>query len=400
VQSYRASLGIQEKLLAAAPRDPELQAEIASSHEGLGDVRYSRGELRAGLDHYERALALRESAYRARPGNAAYGQALGLLYVKAGDVLGGEGFSNLGEIDRASASYGKARAVLEQVIASHPQDTGLKSEYATALTHGALLALSIGDAPGALRDMRHAVAIAQERLARDPDNHTTQSEVLIAKTYLRYALIDNGLISEAIEQSRSMLANEEKLVAADPKNTSYRRNLSVTHNVLGRDLLLSGNVAEAVEHHRQALAMGEEALGADPKSEENQSMSRIPHVISAGRRLQKANTLRHWEICGALSRSAKRPSRPIPQTRAHAKTWALIYQDIGKSLAQTNDPAGAMAAFAKAIPLLEELSRQSPTHAARKARVADAHLDAAASASSSHAPQAATTNIVATHASI
>ena len=135
MRSYRVSLQIREKLLAAAPRDPELQGETADSYEGLGDVLFTRGDLRAGLDNYERALALRAGAYRERAGDVAYGPALALLYIKAGDLRGGEGYTNLGDTAGALASYGKARETLERLIASHPQEMILKSHYSAALSH-------------------------------------------------------------------------------------------------------------------------------------------------------------------------------------------------------------------------------------------------------------------------
>ena len=376
MQSYRRSLEIREKLLAASPGDAAIETEVADSYEGLGDVLYSRGELRVALEHYERALTLRRSAYQKRPGDPASGNALALLYVKAGDIRGGEGYSNLGDIEGALASYGKARETLEPLLASHPQNTEVKAHYASVLSHGSFLALKMGDAAGALRDMRRAVHLEEERLALDPDNAETRTELLSAKSYLHYALIDNNLVEEAIEQARAILAEEERLLAADPKNSVFRRNLGASYNTVGRDLLLTGKVSEAIEHHTKALAISEEVLATDATSED--SKSDIAFTLRHLGRAQAANGQHAAALLNLRKALGQREaSMAADPTNARAREdVAVLYQDIGNSLAQSNDPTGAIEAFAKTIPLLEELLWGSPAHAARKARLADAHLDA------------------------
>jgi tetratricopeptide (TPR) repeat protein len=376
MQSYRISLAIREKLLAASPRDPELQAETADSHEGLGDVLYTRGDLRAGLESYERAVTLYEAAYRSRAGDPTYAKALASLYVKAGDVRGGEFFTNLGDTAGALENYGKALELLEPFIASRPQDMGLKFEYGNALAHGALLALSTGDAAGALRDMRRTVQLAEEKAAAEPENQGTRSDLLTARYYLHFALVDNNLTAEAIELSRSLLAEEEKSAAADPKNQMLLRSLGLAHNKLGMDLVRAGQAGEAIEHHRRALAISEAALAVDPDSED----SRVDVALTMAH-LGRAQAA-HGEHAAALPNfrralALREATMTADPSNARAREdVAAIHQDIGKSLAQSNDPAGAIAAFAKSIPLAEELLRQSPMRAFRQARLAGFHFDA------------------------
>lgn len=376
MQSYRVSLRIREKLLAASPRDPELARETADSHEGLGDVLYARGDLRGGLESYERALTLYEDAYRRRAGDRTYAKALAMLLVKAGDVAGGEHYANLGDTEAALASYRKARETLEPLVASHPQDLDLKYYYGEALAHGALLALSTGDAAGALRDLRRVVQLAEEKAAAEPDNHLTRGDLLIAKAYLHFALVENNLMTEGIELSKSLLAEDKKLAAADPQNLKLQRSLGITHNKLGRDLVRTGQASEAIAHHQQALAISEAVLAIDPASDDSQ----VDVAVSL-RHLGRAQAA-HGEHTAALPNLrralALRESRMTadPSNTRVREEVAAIYQDIGNSLEQSNDSEGAIAAFAKSIALAEELVQLSPKRASRQARLADVHFDA------------------------
>ena len=214
-------------------------------------------------------------------------------------------------------------------------------------------------------------------VALDPDNQGSRSELAVALYYLHFALIDNDLIAEAIELSRFMLAEDGRLAAADPKNQLFRRSLAMTHNMLGRDLLLTGKASEAIEHHRQAPRNHRRCVGHRSRQRRQQGGRRVYLALfceSAGRERRTPRRPGKSPASSGASRSED-GGRSSERSR-EGGGGDQIYHDIGNSLAQSNDSPGATDAFAKCISLAEELSRQSPIHAARKARLAEAHLDA------------------------
>lgn len=97
MKSYRKSLEIRTQLLAAAPNNPDLQEETASSDEGIGDVLYSIDDLHGALANYERAIELRERVLPARRENIESQLNLAQVYSRVGDVKGMEQYANLGD---------------------------------------------------------------------------------------------------------------------------------------------------------------------------------------------------------------------------------------------------------------------------------------------------------------
>ncbi len=375
MKSYRASLAIREKLLADTPEDRELQHEVADSHEGVGDILYTAGDLTAGVQSYQRALETRERLAAAEPETLRYALALGQLYTKLGDIHGMEGYTNLGDTTGALAHYRKAQAVLEPLAAAHPQDQEVKSSYCTLLTHSSAVAMKSGDALGALDAARRALVLLEQIAAFDPNNQNSRSEMLAGKAVLRLVLAENNLLPEAIELSKSIIADMEKMSAADPENSSFRRSLGVTYNALARDLLSSGNPAGALESHRKALVIAEAAFRSDPNSDDAKAdyaftLQRVGEAHAANgehpaalEKYREALAIREPMAAAATSNASARDD------------VAIIHMHIARSVGAAGKSPAAIAAFRKALPLSEESSAQDPANARRRTRLAIAYAD-------------------------
>lgn len=370
MRSYRASLALREPLAAAAPSQLELQSELADSHEGIGDMHYTLGDLRAALACYERTLALRQTIAAAQPGEAAWTFALAQTHGRLSDVLGLEGYANLGDTPGALRHLRRMLALLDPLIAAKPRDHELVSVYATYTSSLALMSLSTGHAPEAVDATRRALQLMQPLLEADHNDQALRDNASRVQVVLRNALSDNGQPREAIAVANVVLADLERLSAGDPKNTNFRRNISVTLNALGRDLLALGEPAAALERHRRALEIGEALHAADPAREEVQS-----DLAFTRERLGEAEmALGHPGEALALFRAALASRQTALQadpanSRARDDVGALEGQ-VGRALTAQGDTAGALAAFGRAVPLARNQCERDPSHAKKRARLA------------------------------
>jgi len=374
MKSYRESLTLREKLFAVRPDDPEIQHELADSHQGIGDVHYTLGDLRAALASYESALKLREPLAATNLGEIRFALALAQLYARFGDLYGLEGFANLGDTSAALAYCRKAHEILAPLAAAHPDDQKLQTEFGNGVVISALFALSAGRAGEALGTAQRGLEILR-KMAK-PDDQDSITSLMKAKVVLRWALADNNRIEEAIALSREMIADLEKMIVADPRNNMFRRNLGVVHNALGKDLLKAGKIAEAQEHHRAAVRIVEEAFAAESTSEDTKSD--VAFTWQGHGQAQMANG--EYQAAVEILRRAlalREPSLVADPSNARVKEdVSSIYADLGTSLASLGDFAAAKEAARKAIPAAEQLSTQDPTHARRKARLAEALFNA------------------------
>jgi eukaryotic-like serine/threonine-protein kinase len=375
MKSYRKSLTIREGLLAADPNNLEVKSELASSHEGVGDILYTIGDLRAGLKQYELALELRKNVFAANATQVANRLSLSELYARIGDIKGMEIYANLGDTSGALESYRDAEDLIESLSDANPQNNELRSTLTSVLMRVGMLSDTMGNVKNALEKERKAIALLEELAASFPNNKSYRMDLLEANSFLRYALVDNNQIPQAIENSRKTIATLQAISAADPKDISVQRDLGVVYDALGADLLTAGDIAGALENHRKALSISEALLTADPNSETNKSdvaltLQRLGEAQAAAQDFRSAleNYRKALEIRQAIL------TADASNTRARNEI-SMIYADIGNALAATGDIQGADASFAQAIPLAEEVSAHSPTNAKLRARVALHYLE-------------------------
>ena len=370
IKSYGKSLTIRKGLLAADPSNREIQSELASSHEGIGDMLYTIGDLRGALKGYERALELLRSAFATDSANLANRLSLSELYTRMGDLKGMEIYANLGDTAGALDSYRNAEDLIETLSDANPQNQELRAALATILMRVGMLSDTTGDITDALEKERKAIALLEELAASYPNNKSYIMDLLEANSFLRYVFVDSNQIAKAIERSQKTIATLQSISATDPKDISVRRDLEVVYNALGEDLLISGDVVGALENHRTALSISQRLLASDPQSEVNKSdLALTLHDLG------KAQTAAH-DYRSALenyrrSLEIRQAALTADASNVRARSAiSTIHADIGNTLTMTGDIQGALTSFAQAVPLSEEVLAHSPANAKLRARVA------------------------------
>ncbi len=376
LRSYRRSLELRERLLARAPHDHELQDEVAKSYAGVGDVLYSKDDLRGALASYEKGVEVRLAGLRAAGDDILpYQLELVVLYSRIGDVKGMEQYANLGDTAGALASLRQALEILERLQRDHPENSDVNDQLANALTHAGMLACTAGDAASGLAMERRALELVEKLAATNPNSQSFEMSVLVAKHWLRLALEDHGKTDEAIAISRQVVDDLQRLSQGDPKNIQVRRNLAVARDALGKQLLVTGDHGGALEAHREALASFEQLANENGLGEFKADIALSTwrtgraHAVGSDQTAaieyyRKALALREPVIASDSANSRARDD------------VASIYVDLGRALAATKDFAGAEEAFRKALPLAEMISAQAPTSARLRAHLAHAYAEA------------------------
>ena len=375
LKSYRKSLEMRQRLIAADSNNAEVQRELAASYQGLGDVLYTVGDLQTGVKNYEEAVRIRERLVAADPRNVTDLRALAENYTRLGDIKGFENYSNLGDVMGSLDAYQKQMAIDEQLAANNPADTQLQFNLAVVLTKAGLMADVIGDINKALANERRALTIMETITAQEPNQRGYRVQLQATRGYLRFVLADHGQLTEAIDLTRKTLSELEAISGADPKNTYLRRGIAGNYNSLGSDLLAQGNSATAVENHRRALTVSEAILSVSPNSEEVRT-----DVAIALERLGTAQ-FENRDPRAALESFRKALAireELLPRDPNNARTRSAISSlqaGIAKALSANGDLPGALEACRKSIALAEELAAQAPMNIKRRAALAARYLE-------------------------
>ena len=237
---------------------------------------------------------------------------LAVAYLTVGDVQGGSGVSNIGDIDGALASFEKARELFElagkldtsnaivhrrnAVVAMNriADAYSVKGELTRAIElyrdalkmSEALLADREGDIQ-ALRDVSLSYSRLGEMLAQQPQPETSLPylekalalarqvaeteegrqrypfDVSVGLHKLAHLNIRLGRNEQALGYFKDILSICETVSAAEPDNAPARRGMGVAYDGIARSLMNLDREEEAIEYMRKALRISEDLAAAD-----------------------------------------------------------------------------------------------------------------------------------------
>jgi tetratricopeptide (TPR) repeat protein len=259
-----------------------------------------------------RALEWLDALAKDSAGDRALRRELADAYQKVGDVQGNPFMANLGELKGATASYGKAIALLEPAVAGPDPSDAERASLATAYLMRGALRLYEGSAEEALATAKKGLALRQALAAEAPGDAARQMDLSQAWQFVGFDAAAAGKPAEAanataaqaaiLEEQRRLRPSDrnvrrslgqnlflqgsaskrdaagalaklrqaeqiqEELVIEDPTSVQFRRDLAHTQTEVGNTELDLGNASGALEEYRRALAAFEAMARADPKS--------------------------------------------------------------------------------------------------------------------------------------
>jgi tetratricopeptide (TPR) repeat protein/tRNA A-37 threonylcarbamoyl transferase component Bud32 len=208
------------------------EAEQAELLVDQGILLEEQGKYDDALDHYRRALAIRE-------------RTLGPEHPSVATVLVtiGVALAYQGKRDEGLANYRRALAIDEKVLGKeHPSLVDILLDIGLVLVHE-------DQNEEALACYRRALAIGEKSLGEE------NADVAAVRDELGSVLVTLGYHEEALRQSKRALAIQEKIHG--PAHPDVAQALATLGYVLGEQ----GKPEEALPMERRALAIMEGALG-------------------------------------------------------------------------------------------------------------------------------------------
>lgn len=312
VVQYEQGIAVGQALLAANPRHPELQAQIASLYvgaaraqrladnveasramisravkllEGLPAGEDARGrenrkllaaalsaagmtqarlnEVKEAHDSYRKAVEHLESLVRAEPLNVAYKRDLMIGYSHVGDVLGSPTLANLGDIAGAREAYGKMAAIARELYEADREDKRALADYGISL----LRLANVMDAPDPRRAamFRQSIEILDQAQAANPGN----TMLGVNRTFVAYELGECYAAAKRMDEAakwwRRAIDIAEPLAGA--RNSSSVKSLIMAYRRVASHSLSRGRREEALAMARKAVAAGEAAAAEAANSD-------------------------------------------------------------------------------------------------------------------------------------
>jgi serine/threonine protein kinase len=287
MESYRKALAIRERLAANYSPSIEDRLALSSGYGRIADMLWAKGDAPAALETYRKGLAIDEEISLLAPDKTAQ-RNLWVDYRKIAYVQ-----AQVGDLAGALETFGKSREIIEAMAAADPNDPQVLKDLSVNYTSLGDALGETGDLPGALDSYRKALAIDEQLLAGDPSNADARENVGISYANLGEVLKRSGDIDGALENYRKSLEIFEASSKADPSNTKAGRNRAVESRNVGEMLERKGDLYAALSHYRRSLEISERLAESDPNnflmvSEQAINLARVGHTLARAGSAQSA----------------------------------------------------------------------------------------------------------------
>jgi tetratricopeptide (TPR) repeat protein len=120
LELYRKALMIDSENAAANPNNVQYKLDTSFSYNSIASALTDNGDLKAALEHCQKALAIQENVVGDDAKNSFARFSLARTYRRLGDIL-----EKLEQFDEASANYQNSIKTFEGLSKANPDDVGI-----------------------------------------------------------------------------------------------------------------------------------------------------------------------------------------------------------------------------------------------------------------------------------
>lgn len=322
----------------------------------------------------QRSLEYLDSLAQESAGDWSLQSELATAYVKVGDVQGQAYYANLGDSQRALASYRKALAIREALVAADPENATNRLELARCHNKVGDVLAKMGNLAAASANYREARLLSELLVAREPASLDKAHELVSTYTRSGYVLEDMGDKAASLASHRQALAAAQNEITYHPADPLACRDLAISYNNIGELLAKTGIVREGLEIYRKGLAVCEWRSADDPRSTQTNTRGWLDDYLEMGRMLtQLGNKKEASENFQKALAIAKRLASADPQNAQASSDLSACYESIGDSDVASGEIVRALESYRQAITIQEQLSAKDPENAEARAELASSY---------------------------
>ncbi len=189
---------------------------------------------------------------------------LAQAYMKIGAAQGDLEQANVGNRERALASYNEARALLLELHRKNPGNRDVERSLALVDNDIAVLTprARLKQAPGI---QQQAIALFEDIAHSSPGDAGLKDHAL-AHFYLAFAATRQEKLQEALPMWNQALTDYERLQQLENNSAEAKRNVALVEKHIASVYSALGNYAESIAHERKAAEIDEGRLAAEPQN--------------------------------------------------------------------------------------------------------------------------------------
>ncbi|HEX8251079.1 MAG TPA: protein kinase [Pyrinomonadaceae bacterium] len=317
----------------------------------------------------KRALEYLDSLSRETEGDLQLQSELASAYEKIGELQGAPGKPNLGDFGGAIASLEKAQNIRASLLRKNPDDAENQKNLAANLSASSYIRWWMSDISGSIKDSERALELYEKLIAANPASielrrARAESRINLAQTYYF-----NDQVGEVYTPLQNALTELESLRQSDPDNVETGRLLGRGRVLLGMNMLFDNKPAEGESEIVKALELSEALAAGNPN--DNVVKQGLWHVyIQSSQFYQESNSSRAFEL---LTKALKVVEESIKTDAADTQArqnLAKTYSMLGVNSNYLKKPDAAVSYLEKSLAAFAELEKSEPNNLTYKDDIA------------------------------
>ena len=419
----KSALEYLDSLSSEVGSDLELQSELATAYEKVGDVQgalnnSSLGNIKAGLESYEKARRLREAVYAADPANLETKEKLANNYYTTARTLWNnsqtkdaeEAFEKGLKLRRELAAaqpesveaknrlavllvdygaipafnfqaekglvlYNEAFAIINELRTREPENPDFKKSQTRMIRSMSKVKTTLGDYEGAFRDLYYAVDVSRELALQFPKDFRVQRSVWLTESIICEAYIDKSDREKVVDACTKIIDFPTKALEKEAENGVVAYDLAISHFNLSRAYRINEEPAKTIASAQKAIEVMSVLIKKDPENAEYERNLAVYETEVA----RSYMMLKQYDRAIAELKKVISQMGPIAEKDEETTTYrydlAVGHRLIAESYFKLGNPTAAVDNIEKAINLVNGLKAQNAIRESDKDLLAELELE-------------------------
>ncbi len=286
---------------------------------------------------------------------------LASAYQRVADLRGNPALANLGDVDGALASYGKASRAVERLLALRPDDRGARFERARIERGTGDVLFWTGATDRALAPYNRALAEYRALAASDPSDAAAREEAGRTLVALASYSFWNGDHPQSLAQAREARELLAPIVGSSDEDLAFRAALDLgsAWTLTGEELSWNDRAVESEQAFGEAIPRLEALFRTRPDDGEVAHAlfnARLKAGDNLGDRGRTEDRLAHYR---AALEVATRAASTDPQNERTRRDASLAHATLGDAFLEAKRFDEAHVEYQANLELLEALGRSS-----------------------------------------
>ena len=350
LDSYAKARKLREAVHAADSNDLEAKEKLAGNYYTTARTLWNNNQTEEAEEMFEKGLKLRRELVAAQPDKAEYQNRLAVLLIDYGGI---PVFNS--QTEKALVLFDEALRIVEKLRQKEPENPDFKKTLTRLLRIMSKAKASNGDYEGGLRGLTQAVEVSKELAAEFPNDFRVQRSVWLTDTIICELFIEKRDGQKAVEFCLPTIDFPKTALEKEPANGVVAYDLAISHFNTARAYRLAEKYPQTVEQSEKASEVMSKLSGKEP---ENPDYKRNLAVYETEAARAQIN-LKQFDKAAAGLQNVIEILTPIVEadrkTLTHQYDLAMAYRLSAQVYNQKGDRSKAAEFIDKAIVMIQKL---------------------------------------------